>query len=87
LKWLKKDKNPGSDGWTMKFYIVFFEVLGTDLLRIIEESRRNERILGTLKSTFIALIPKADKPSSFDDFRLISLCNCIYKIIPKIIAN
>jgi len=29
----------------------------------------------------IALIPKLDKPRTFNDFRLTSLCNCIYKII------
>lgn len=87
LKWLKKDKSPGLDGWTVEFYLALFEVLGTDLLRLIEESKRSGRIPGGLKSTFIALIPKADKPSSFDDFRPISLCNYIYKIIAKIIAN
>lgn len=41
----------------------------------------------SFNSTFIALIPKEDKPISFDDFHTISLCNCIYKIIVKIIAN
>jgi hypothetical protein len=38
-----------------------------------------------LNSTFISLIPKTDNPSSFDDFRPISLCNCLYKIISKVI--
>jgi hypothetical protein len=37
-------------------------------------------------ATFIALIQKAYNPSSFEDFKPISLCNCIYKIIAKIIA-
>ena len=36
---------------------------------------------------FIALIPKVDKPQSYDDYHPISLCNCIYQIIEKIIEN
>eukprot|EP00253_Pinus_taeda_P009728 PITA_09728 len=87
LKILKKEKSPGPDGWTVEFYVTFFEILGADLLKIIEESKKRGRIPGNLKATFIALIPKFDKPSSFDGFQPISLCNCIYKIIAKIIAN
>lgn len=87
LKWFKKDKSPGPDGWTIEFYIAFFDILGHDLLNIVEDSRRRGRISSAIKSTFIALIPKTDAPSSFDDFWPISLCNCLYKIIAKIIAN
>ena len=39
-----------------------------------------------MNSTFVALIPKCDKPDSFARFRPISLCNLVYKIISKIIA-
>ena len=35
----------------------------------------------------IALIPKSNLPNSFEDFRSISLCNCIYKIIGKVIST
>lgn len=38
-------------------------------------------------STFLTLIPKNDTPSYFDDFRPISPCNSIYKIIAKVIEN
>jgi len=32
------------------------------------------------------LIPKIDKLRNFDEFRPISICNCVYKIITKVIA-
>lgn len=35
----------------------------------------------------MTLIPKKNKPSSFDDFKPIALCNVVYKLISKIIAN
>jgi hypothetical protein len=83
----QKDKSPGPDGWTIEFYRGFFDLIGADLLKVIEESRTNGRIHSPFNSTFIALIPKVNDPQSFDDFRPISLCNCIYKIIAKIIAR
>jgi hypothetical protein len=39
-----------------------------------------------INATFLAVIPKLDCPNSFDDFCLIVLCNCLYKIIAKIIV-
>lgn len=28
LKWFKKDKSPGPDGWTIEFYVAFYDLLG-----------------------------------------------------------
>jgi hypothetical protein len=78
LQSFQKDKSPGSDRWTIEFYMGFFYLIGADLLLVIEESRIHGRINST---NCINLIPKVDDPWSFDDFRPISLCNCIYKII------
>jgi len=83
----QKDKSPGPDGWPVEFYLGLLELLGEDLLKVVEESRRAGLIHGPINSMFIALIPKVDKPSTFDDFKPISLCNCLYKIISKVIAR
>ena len=80
----KNDKSPGPDGIPVEVYRVIFYVMGMDLLRVIEDSRKNGKIPAIFNSTFIALIPKSDFPNSFDGFRPISLCNFSYKVIGKL---
>jgi hypothetical protein len=84
---MPKDKSPGPDGWTQELFQDFFDILGEDLHKAVEESRCTGIIPGALNATFFALIPKVSKPDSFHDFRPISLCNFVYKVISKIIAT
>lgn len=83
----QKDKSPGPDGWMIEFFLDLFEFLGPDLMAVIEDSRVSGRIPASFNSTFIALIPKADNAESLNEYRPISLCNCIYKIFSKVIAR
>lgn len=87
LKSCAKDKSPGLDGWTVEFYLGLWDLVGTEVLQMLEETRRTGLITVALNSTFIALIPKNSKPASFDEFCPISLCNFIYKIRSKVIAE
>lgn len=36
LKWFKKDKSPDLDSWTIEFYLGFYELIGLDLLKVVE---------------------------------------------------
>jgi hypothetical protein len=84
---MPKEKIPGPDGWTHELFQTFFDIMGEDLHKVVEESRSTGHIPGALNATFFALIPKVSKPDTFNDFRPISLCNFVYKVISKIIAS
>ena len=71
----KNDKSPCPDGILVEVYRSLFDVLGEDLLRVVEDSQKYGKIPIVFNTTFIALIPKVDHPNSFEDFRPISLCN------------
>ena len=86
LKSFKKDRSPRPDGCPVEFYLHFFELLGKDLLLAVEFARISGHISPSINSTFLALIPKKDKPVTFMDFHPISLCNLVYKLISKVIA-
>ena len=87
LKSFKKDRSPGLDGWLVEFYLHYFDLLGPILLKAIDSTRISGFIPPSLNSTFLALIPKKDKPRNFADFRPNSLCNLLYKLIAKVIAG
>ena len=73
----QKDKSPQLDGWMIEFLLELFELMGGDLLKVVEDTRIFGRIPASFNSTFIALIPKVDNLVSLNDFRPIPLCNCI----------
>lgn len=61
--------------------------MGLELVRMVEEAWLKGKILGGVNATFIALIPKNTNPVSFQDYHPISLCNMIYKVNSKTIAQ
>jgi len=89
LKWFKKDKSPGPDGWCIEFFLAFYDLIGTDLLKVVEECRTIRHMHDAINTNFIALIPKSDSLTSFNDFLPISLCSNLYKIntIIKYLSN
>jgi hypothetical protein len=53
----------------------------------MEDSQKFANVLPTLDATFIYLILKEEKSEDPSKFRPISLCNVVYIIITKVIAN
>lgn len=81
------EKAPGSDGFTIAFYKNHWTTIKKDLVRIIKNTFKKNKVGENTKASHLALIPKEPTPISFDRYRPISLCNSSYKIITKFLAN
>lgn len=80
-------KAPGPYGLPALFYQKFWHTVGKDIenlvLGILNEGKSPE----SLNKTFIALVPKCKNLGPRKQFRPISLCNVVMKIVTKVIAN
>lgn len=85
LNKLPSDKVPGPDGFPTGFYK--WEIIGNDLVEALKFARRSGNLLKEIYNTFIAFIPKKEKATHLEDYRPISLCNIICKILLKVMTN
>ena len=61
--------------------------MGSEVTEAFLPCLNSGTFLKSINHTFITLIPKVCNPESVSKFRPISLCNVLYKIISKVIAN
>ena len=80
-------KAPGPDGMPPVFYQSFWQNGGPEVSDAILSCLNSGTLLKSINHTFITLIPKVCNPESVTEFKTISLCNVLYKIISKVIAN
>ena len=65
----------------------FWEVVGEQVTKEVLEVLNGGPIPDGWNATMIVLIPKVPKPEKIKDLRAISLCNVLYKIVSKVLAN
>ena len=83
---LKAFKASGSDGLHAGFYQRFWLIVGKLVIEEVKRVFRERKVPTYLNQTHIALIPKIQGPETLGNFRPISLCNTIYKIVTKTIV-
>ncbi|XP_042964646.1 uncharacterized protein LOC122298864 [Carya illinoinensis] len=87
LKMMGSLKSPGPDGFGACFFQSFWHIVGSDVCGSVLQFLNGGRLDEGLNYTYIALIPKVSDPKSVNEFRPISLCNVVYKLIAKTLAN
>ncbi|KAL5555663.1 hypothetical protein UlMin_037899 [Ulmus minor] len=80
-------KSPGADGMSAIFYQSFWPIVGEEVTAACLGFTNRGLPLGNINETIITLLPKIKNPSRITEFRPISLCNVLYKIIAKMLAN
>ena len=80
-------KSPGPDGMPLLFYQHFWSTVNHDVTSSILSWLNSGTISTPLNHTFITLVPKINSPEYAHQFHPISLCNVLYKIYSKVLAN
>ncbi|KAA3455882.1 reverse transcriptase [Gossypium australe] len=87
LKGMGLTKAAGVDGFPTIFYQKYWHILGKNTSDFCFGVLNNGRSLEDINKTLVVLIPKTASPTNLKNFRPISLCTTIYKIITKSVAN
>ena len=80
-------KAPRPNDMNALFYQKLWHVVGDSVVLAILDFLNNGNMLPDINHTNIMLIPKVKNPERMSEFIPISLCNVIYKIISKVLAN
>ena len=80
-------KAPGPDSMPPLFDQHFWSTINQDVTSSILSWLNSGTIPTTLNHTFITLVPKINSHEFPHQFRPVSLCNVLYKIYSKVLAN
>ena len=87
LKQMAPLKAPGPDGMPPIFFQHYWESIGDDVVKAVVSCLNSNSKETSLNHTFITLIPKVKSLEFVTKFRHIALCNILYKLVSKVLAN
>jgi hypothetical protein len=87
VKTMPGDKAPGPDGFNGLFIKKCWHIIKNDIYDVCMDFFSGMVDLQAINNSFITLVPKVTSPTTLNDFRPISLINCIMKIITKLLGD
>lgn len=84
---IRPHKAPGPNGYPASFYQNCWNICGKDIISIVQHCFRSSSPPLGLGDTLIALVLKVEGPQLISQFRLISLCCTLYKVVTKLLVE
>lgn len=84
---INPNKCPGPDGMNGHFFQQFWETMSSEITTMITCFFNTGKLEEGINKTNICLVPKKLGAKQLDQFRPISLCNVVYKIVSKLLSN
>ncbi|KAL5583173.1 hypothetical protein UlMin_015615 [Ulmus minor] len=80
-------KAAGPDGLLALFFKSYWDSVGEDVTSDVRDFFVTGNLHPSINSTNIVLVPKIKHPTSINHYRPIAVCNVIYKVISKLLAD
>ena len=77
----------GPDGMSCFFFQKYWHILRDNVTQAVFSFLNSSHLLKKINYAYIVLIPKIKNPQRVSDYGPISLCNVLYKIVSKVLAN
>lgn len=84
---MPSNKSPGPDGFTTEFFKSSWSIIAKDFTIAVQSFFGKGFLPKGFNPTILELIPKKDSAQEMRDYKPISCCNVLYKVISKIIVN
>ncbi|KAG7567328.1 Reverse transcriptase zinc-binding domain [Arabidopsis thaliana x Arabidopsis arenosa] len=84
---MPKNKAPGPDGFPVEFLWEAWDVVGNDTVAAIQNFFSTGHLPRGFNATAITLIPKVPGTDTLTQFRPISCCNSVYKVIARLLKQ
>ncbi|GKV47444.1 hypothetical protein SLEP1_g54347 [Rubroshorea leprosula] len=84
---IPSNKSPRPDGFTSGFYRAAWSIIKNDVTVAVLDFFDSGKILKQINATNITIVPKVSCPNVVSDYRPITCCNVIYKVISKLLTQ
>ena len=81
------EKSPGEDGLNPAFYQTYWSIVCKDVVKFCADFFATGEMQSEVNRTVVCLNPNIKNPQSMTDLRPISLCNVLFRILSKVMAN